>query len=136
MSTPQAAMKPIQRSRLRLFVGKRYFIWKRYLKWFTGRGKVAKQRTIEILSYEAMTHATPLLRSLRNVDMVLQYNKITNLRLAITKLDGLMVRPGRLSPIGEALVSLVSEKDIWRVWCFIMAVFILESAVGYASCPI
>lgn len=94
MNTPQAAMKPIQRSRLRLFAGKRYFIWKRYLKWCTSRSKVAKQRTSDILSYEAMTHATPLLRSLRNVDMVLQYNKITNLRLAIAKLDGLMVQPG------------------------------------------
>lgn len=94
MNTPQAAMKPIQRSRLRLFAGKRYFIWKRYLKWCTGRSKIARQRTDETLSYTAMTHATPLLRSLRNVDMVLQYNKITNLRLAIAKLDGLVVHPG------------------------------------------
>lgn len=94
MNTPQAAMKPIKRSRLRLFAGKRYFIWKRYLKWCTGRSKIAKQRTDETLSYTAMTHTTPLLRSLRNVDMVLQYNKITNLRLAIAKLDGLVVQPG------------------------------------------
>lgn len=128
MNTPQVAMKPIQRSRLRLFAGKRYFIWKRYLKWCTDRGKMAKQRTSDILSYEAMTHATPLLRSLRNVDMVLQYNKITNLRLAIAKLDGLMVRPGRRFPIGEASASPVSEKVIWKVWFYIMAVFILELA--------
>lgn len=94
MNTPQAAMKPIKRSRLRLYAGKRYFIWKRYLKWYTGRTKVARQRTTESLSYEAMTHSTPLLRNLRNVDMVLQYNKITNLRLAIAKLDGLIIRPG------------------------------------------
>lgn len=94
MNTPQAAMKPIQRSQLRLFAGKRYFTWKRYWKWYTVRNKVAKLRTHEILSYEVMSHSTPLLRSLRNVDMVLQYNKITNLRLAIAKLDGLMVQPG------------------------------------------
>jgi vancomycin resistance protein VanW len=94
MTTPQAAMKPIHRSRLRLFAGKRYFTWKRYLKWCTQNSKIAKWRTSDILSYEVMTHATPLLRSLRNVDMELQYNKITNLRLAIARLDGLLVQPG------------------------------------------
>lgn len=90
----KSAIKPIHRSRLRLFVGKRYFIWKRYLKWYTGRGKLANSHTAELLPHEVMKHATPLLRSLRNVDMQLQYNKITNLRLAIAKLDGLLIRPG------------------------------------------
>lgn len=136
MNTPQAAMKPIQRSRLRLFAGKRYFIWKRYLKWYTGRSKIAKRRTDETLSYAAMTHATPLLRSLRNVDMLLQYNKITNLRLAIAKLDGLVVQPGRLFPTGEVLVSPLNEKGIWRVWCCIMVVFIPGLEEAYASCLI
>lgn len=127
-------MKPIQRSRLRLFAGKRYFIWKRYLKWCTGRSKIARQRTDETLSYAAMTHATPLLRSLRNVDMVLQYNKITNLRLAIAKLDGLVVQPGETFPTGEVLVSPLSEKGIWRVWCCIMVVFI--PGVGGGLCQL
>lgn len=81
------AMKPIRRSRLRLFAGKRYFIWKRYWKWITARDRLAKELHPEALPYEAASHATPLLRSLRNVDMQLQYNKITNLRLAVARLD-------------------------------------------------
>lgn len=89
-----SAMKPIRRSRLRLFAGKRYFIWKRYWKWITAPGVLAKELHPEALPYEAASHATPLLRSLRNVDMQLQYNKITNLRLAVAKLDGLVIRPG------------------------------------------
>ncbi|UQZ37739.1 vancomycin resistance protein [Paenibacillus sp. PK3_47] len=87
-------MKPVRRSKLRLFAGKRYFTWKRYLKWWTDNTKRAKLHRSENLPYEAAGHATPLLRSLRNVDMTLQYNKIMNLKLAVARLDGLMVRPG------------------------------------------
>ncbi|WP_310828810.1 VanW family protein [Paenibacillus pedocola] len=94
MNQVKAAMKPIRRSRLRLFAGKRYFTWKRYLQWLTRPGKKAKVRMAAPLDYQAASHATPLLRSLRNVDMQLQYNKITNLRLAAGKLDGLLIRPG------------------------------------------
>lgn len=89
-----AAMKPVRRSRLRLFAGKRYFTWKRYWKWMTSRSRLATEHLTEALPYKAASHATPLLRSLRNVDMQLQYNKITNLRLAVAKLDGLVIRPG------------------------------------------
>lgn len=94
MNTVKADMKPIRRSRLRLFAGKRYFTWKRYYQWYTHRSKLATSHTANKLPYEVMKHATPLLRGLRNVDMPLQYNKITNLRLAIGKLDGLLIRPG------------------------------------------
>ncbi|NUU62115.1 VanW family protein [Paenibacillus agri] len=94
MNSIKASMKPIRRSRLRLFVGKRYFIWKRYWLWYTRRGKLAVHRSGDRLPYTIMEHATPLLRSLRNVDMQFQYNKITNLRLAVAKLDGLLIRPG------------------------------------------
>jgi vancomycin resistance protein VanW len=94
MNTGKAAMKPVRRSRLRLFAGKRYFTWKRYWKWLTEKDKRAKLFLSDVLPYEAAAHATPLLRSLRNVDMRLQYNKIINLRLAVAKLDGLVIRPG------------------------------------------
>jgi len=87
-------LKPVRRSKLRLFAGRRYFTWKRYLNWYTQGTKQARIRTVEVLPYVNMRHETPLLRSLRNVDMQLQYNKITNLKLAIAKLDGLIVRPG------------------------------------------
>ncbi|WP_240479792.1 VanW family protein [Paenibacillus wynnii] len=96
MSRAFNAMKPRKRSKWRLFAGKRYFTWKRYLSWVMGiePGKLATIRTDEPLEHEVFTHSTPLLRSLRNVDMQLQYNKITNLRIAVDQLDGLMLRPG------------------------------------------
>jgi len=87
-------MKPIARSKLRKIAGRQYFIWKRYLKWYTKHSKLAVSRAAADLPFRVMEHATPLLRSLRNVDMQLQVNKITNLRLAVAKLDGLVVKPG------------------------------------------
>ncbi|WP_150271673.1 VanW family protein [Paenibacillus tepidiphilus] len=94
MSGASGNLKPVRRSRLRRLAGKRYFTLKRYLRWIISPGKRATARTMENLPFEAASHETPLLRRLRNVDMQLQYNKIVNLRLAIAKLDGLLIRPG------------------------------------------
>ncbi|MEK3877950.1 VanW family protein [Paenibacillus sp. FSL M7-0420] len=94
MNSVISNMKPIRRSKLRLFAGKRYFTWKRYWKWITASGRLATEQRSEALPYEAASHATPLLRKLRNVDMQLQHNKIVNLRLAVAKLDGLVIQPG------------------------------------------
>lgn len=48
--------------------------------------------------YEIATHASPVLRPLSGVDMRLQHNKASNLRIAVSKLDGLVLEPGhRLS---------------------------------------
>ncbi|WP_379139999.1 VanW family protein [Paenibacillus sp. sgz500992] len=94
MNAGKSAMKPVRRSRLRLFAGKRYFTWKRYWTWFIQRGNKATKHRSEALPYKAAGHSTPLLRRLRNVDMQLQYNKIANLRLAVARLDGLVISPG------------------------------------------
>ena len=40
-------------------------------------------------------HRSPLLRELSGLDMRLQHNKVTNLRLAVATLDGVVVRPGQ-----------------------------------------
>ncbi|HHV78647.1 MAG TPA: VanW family protein [Firmicutes bacterium] len=41
-------------------------------------------------------HSTPLIRDLKGAQYYLQYNKITNLKLACAKLDGLVLRPGKV----------------------------------------
>jgi vancomycin resistance protein VanW len=85
--------KPIRRSVLRLWLGAKYFTLKRYMFWRFGGLRFAKLRT-EQLPYTVFEHKTPLLRKLKNVDMYLQYNKITNLKLAAEKLNGMTVYPG------------------------------------------
>lgn len=66
----------------------------RRLAWAKMEPTLARQRGEERLPYLQFSHATPLLRKLKDVDMALQYNKIVNLRLAAQKLDGVVIRPG------------------------------------------
>ncbi len=87
-------LKPINRSNLRLMAGKAYYSLSRYILWYSGKIKFAKSRSYKYLEYVHFSHKAPLLRKLRDVDMQYQYNKIINLKLAVTKLDGILIKPG------------------------------------------
>ena len=86
--------KPLARSRFRLMLGCYYYTFKRYLFWIFSRLSFAKEVGAE-LPFVHFTHATPLLRQLKDVDMVLQYNKITNLKIAVPKINGIILYPGQ-----------------------------------------
>ena len=85
---------PIQRSWLRLRLGKAYYAARRYALWRSPGYRWAKERRQDSLPYLQASHETPLLRQLRGEDMELQRNKVVNLRLAAAKLDGVLLRPG------------------------------------------
>lgn len=85
---------PIQRSWLRLRLGKAYYAARRYALWRSPGYRWAKERRRDSLPYLQASHKTPLLRHLRGEDMELQRNKVVNLRLAVEKLDGVLLRPG------------------------------------------
>ncbi|MEJ8546722.1 VanW family protein [Brevibacillus borstelensis] len=87
-------MKPIKRSRWRLAAGICYYRIKRYGDWFFGRKKFARKRLKEGLPCLHKRHQTPLLRQLQNVEMWMQHNKVTNLRIASERLHGIVIRPG------------------------------------------
>lgn len=86
--------QPRLRSPLRQILGREYFILKRKTRWYLGRERWARQRVEKELSYTFKEHRSFLLRPLRDVDMWLQHNKVTNLRLAIGQMNGLLIRPG------------------------------------------
>ena len=86
--------EPKKRSDLRLKLGGAYFSAQRKLRWLSMRKHFARERSGEDLSYQAFSHHTPLMRKLKDVDMQLQRNKLTNLRLDCARLDGLLLRPG------------------------------------------
>lgn len=96
--------KPIKRSKLRLFLGKLYYSMKRYKRWYLSGKKYSKNIVREKSPYVIFEHKTPLLRKLKNVDMKLQYNKITNLRLAIEKLNGIVIEHSPLALEQPALI--------------------------------
>lgn len=82
------------RSALRLCLGTAYYSARRYLLWMSGKYRFASQRQKDRLPCVHMAHHTPLLRKLKDVEMQYQHNKITNLKLAVARLDGILVQPG------------------------------------------
>jgi len=88
--------KPKNRSPLRKWLGIKFYTLRRFVKWHTDGENYAKKRTNEDLPQILCSHATPLLRNLKNAHMELQYNKITNLKLAVERLNGIVLQPGEL----------------------------------------
>lgn len=93
--------KPIERSPLRRKIGKEFYILKRKLKWYFSKKKFAKIENNTICENILIEHKSTLLRKLKDVDMHLQYNKITNLQLAIAHINGVVIKPGETFSIWE-----------------------------------
>jgi len=88
------SIKPKPRSRLRIAVGSLVYTLLRYLKWCINSGSYAKSRSSEYYPVVVFEHKTPLIRKLKDVEMWLQYNKVTNLQIAVKYLDGIIIQPG------------------------------------------
>ncbi|MGH9946549.1 MAG: VanW family protein [Pyrinomonadaceae bacterium] len=91
--------RPHERSKLRKALGSEYYVLKRRLKWFADRKNFACVEPNTILRHSVFRHRSMLLRPLKEVEMYLQHNKITNLRLAIEKIDSVVIRPGEIFSI-------------------------------------
>jgi vancomycin resistance protein VanW len=87
-------MKPIKRSRMRIALGKLYYTYKRYFEWYFSSKKYSRVYSKTLLPEMVFTHKTPLFRKLKNVDMWMQHNKVTNLKIATKKLNGIIINPG------------------------------------------
>ena len=69
-------------------------ILKRHLKDFFHGIRFAQLRTTDSLPVVVYRHNSLIRRRLGNVDMQLQENKAVNLALAVTHIDGVLIRPG------------------------------------------
>lgn len=87
--------KPKNRSRLRMLIGKMYYTTRRYINWHLSKTNFASSLNKKILPIEIFSHKTELLRELKDVDMWMQHNKIENLKIAIQKINGLIIEPGQ-----------------------------------------
>jgi vancomycin resistance protein VanW len=94
MTTLNQVEKPKQRSDLRKFFGKEFFIIKRQIKWHFGDDNFSKVDSKTLLDYPIIKHRSFLLRPLKDVEMYLQHNKVTNLKIAITNIDNVVIKPG------------------------------------------
>lgn len=87
-------IKPIKRTRARIFLGKCFYTFRRYIQWYITRKKYCKLIEEKLYPNVYFEHKTPLLRRLKNVDMWLQHNKIKNIKIAIKKVNGIVIKPG------------------------------------------
>ncbi|MEM1219057.1 MAG: VanW family protein [Bacteroidota bacterium] len=88
---------PKHRSPLRLFLGKRWFRTRRYARWIReGRQYATTLSPQTVLPELVFQHQSLILRPLAGVDMRLQENKKTNLRLAVERLNGLVIDPEKV----------------------------------------
>jgi len=86
--------KPIQRGAFRALLGKEWFVLKRKTKWLFQWPLFAKVDRCVSLDHVLFRHRSFLLRPLKNVDMYLQHNKVRNLQLAVSKIHGVVLKPG------------------------------------------
>lgn len=76
-------------------MGKLYYTVRRYCLWRSLSFHWARRRQAERLPEVQFCHATPLIRNLgREEEQRWQKNKVVNLKLAVSKLDGVLLYPG------------------------------------------
>ena len=88
------SLKPKKRSKLRIYFGTQVYRLKRYSEWYTDGKKYSIKLSAEKLEHVIFKHRTPLLRVLKDVEMEMQTNKITNLKIAAKRLNGLVIQSG------------------------------------------
>jgi len=85
--------EPKYRFKFRIFAGKIYYNLKKHFDWYLSGEKFTKKFESP-LAEEIFTHKTVLRRKLKDVDIWMQENKIKNLKIAIQKLDKIVLNPG------------------------------------------
>lgn len=65
----------------------------RYLKWKFNVNKYTKTFYKKPLPFRIYKHQSVLVRKLGDADLQLQYNKVTNIKLSIEKLNGILIKP-------------------------------------------
>ena len=68
----------------------------RYYKWYFDLRTYAKNKETEKLPFRVKKHQSVLIRKLGDSDKLLQYNKVTNLEIAIKKLNGIIIKPNEV----------------------------------------
>ena len=67
--------------------------FKRYFEWRFDNKKYAKKRKSEKLPFRVKKHQSILLRKLGESNEQLQLNKVTNLKIAVKEIDGIIIKP-------------------------------------------
>jgi len=83
---------------------------RRHLSWLRSDAVWARDRDRADLPVRVIKHSSLLLRELSESDMVLQHNKVTNLRLATRRTDLLLIRPGETFSFNKVVGNCTRRK--------------------------
>ena len=83
---------------------------RRHLAWATSGTSWAGARDAAPLPFRAIRHRSLLLRELEGAAMALQHSKVTNLRLASARVDGVLIRPGETFSFNRVVGSCTRRK--------------------------
>lgn len=126
--------KPINRSNFRIKLGILYYRSLRYLKWLDITKKYSKIHSDVFLPYLCCEHRTPLLRKFKGVDMYLQYNKITNLKIAVKKVNKVIIKPGEVFSYWKLIGKPTKRKGYVPGMVLTLGTF--ETAIGGGLCQL
>lgn len=68
----------------------------RRISWLFGKSRYALTRSDTVLPEMIATHRSILLRKLQGTDQTLQRNKVQSLRIAASRINGVLIRPGEV----------------------------------------
>ncbi len=83
---------------------------RRHLAWAASGTSWAGAREAAPLPFRAIRHRSLLLRELEGAAMALQHSKVTNLRLASARVDGVLIRPGETFSFNRVVGSCTRRK--------------------------
>ena len=110
MNTFGQVEQPRQRHKIRRLLGREFYILKRRWRWLSDSSSYASYRGDSTTQHTQIHHRSFLLRPLKNVDMHLQHNKVTNLRLAIANINGIVIAPGQKFSIWKMVGRPTKQK--------------------------
>ncbi len=79
-------------------------------EWWTSGWTWCTTRAADDLPVRVRTHSSPLLRELPEPEMRLQHGKVTNLRLAAARIDGLLIAPGETFSFNRVVGNCTRRK--------------------------
>lgn len=126
--------KPKKRSRIRSWAGGRFYLLGKYFYWYLSKTNFAENLERNRLPIEVFTHKTPLLRKLKGADMWMQHNKVKNLKIAIQKMNGLIVEPGQTFSFWRQIGKATKRKGYVRG--MILRNGRIETGVGGGLCQL
>lgn len=85
-------------------------IAKRHIKDLFSKEKIAKTKSESLLPNIVKSHTSVLVRHLHGVDIRLQENKVTNIKLACERINGIVIMPGETFSYWKTMKSVTARK--------------------------